>query len=292
MDAAAGPIVTATEVSVGGVSLGLAMDHARLVERLRGVPATATLAYTDDAHADLVIEVARTLVETGHSHVELVSSVGGKRVTTCRATAAAADATAIQIVIEAGKIDLGLGAVLTVLHPVFGDGHLGDDLGAPFFDKATAIEVTAAPGITGKTLSSVLGVACEKVPAVRFGDFATIEAARKAPRVLPLCRKLISQTPATTYDPKLVVQALPDLYAMDLCYNHFEPHPGPIGTVTMTLEIERDGTVGKPAATGLGRDTDRCIAWLLGRSTFAQLPAKPVTIRATAECNTRCCNGD
>lgn len=214
-----GPIVTATEVSVGGVSLGLAIDHARLVERLRGVPAAATLAFTGDAHADLVIEVARTLVETGHARIELVTAVGGRRVTICNATAAAPDATAIQIVIEGGKIDLGLSAVLTVLHPLFDDAHLADDLTAPFFDKATAIEITSAPAITGNTLSAVLGVACKKLSAVRFGDFATLEAARKGVRTLPLCRKLIAQTPATTYDPKSLVEGLPDLYAMDLCYN-------------------------------------------------------------------------
>lgn len=60
----------------------------------------------------------------------------------------------------------------------------------------------------------------------------------------------------------------------------------------MTREITPDGTVGKHAATGLDAAVNRCIAWLVGRSVFPRPPATTVSVRATAECNTRCCNGD
>lgn len=298
---ARGPIVTASDLILEGASLGIAPTHlaagdASLTERLRKVPAAATLSYTDDAPAAAVLAVLRGLFETGHAHVELVAAVDGKPAAACTVTAALAGADALKIELQDHRVDLGLSEVRPVLSRELGDTrlatHLRDDLAAPFFAKLDAVEIAADLAATGGELRRVMTPLCDQLGAWRVGDFARIEHARRQPRTLPLCRKVIARSPASAYDPELLRASLPQLDAMDLCYRRFARAPGPVGTVTMTLEIEPDGTVGKHAATGLDAEVNRCMAWLVGRSQFPNPPASAVRVRATAECNTRCCNGD
>jgi hypothetical protein len=298
---ARGLIITANDVFLSGVSLGivparLAANRSSLSERLRELPPAVTLSYTRDAPAEAVLSGLRAVFESGHARVELVTAVDGTLAAACTLTAAPADAATLKVELHGDRVELGLSEVRPVLHRALRDRELAaqlrDDLAAPFFDQVRAVEIAVDTAATGGELHRVMTALCGKLAAWRATDFAPIQSARARPTTLPLCRKLIVRSPASAYDPELLRASLPVLDAMDLCYSRFARAPGPAGTVTMTLEIEPDGTVGDHAATGLDAAVDRCIGWLVGRSRFPRPPAAAVRVRATVECNTRCCNGD
>lgn len=296
-----GLIVTAKDVFLEAASLAiapgtLAADRSLLSERLRRVPAPALLSYTHDAPATAVLAGLRGLFETGHPRVELVTALDGKSTATCSVTAAPAETTALKVELHGDRVELGLTAVRPVLHrELHGTSlvaELRDDLAAPFFNQVGAVEIAVDLAVTGSDLHRVMTGLCNKLTAWRVADYSAIQRARHQPATLPQCRNVIVRSPASGYDPDVLRTALPELDAMDLCYQRFTHEPRPTGTVTMTLEIKHDGTVGGPAATGLDPEVNRCIAWLVGRGRLAQPPDTAITVRATAECNTRCCNGD
>lgn len=298
---ARGPIVTASDLFLDTTPLGIApgrltVERASLSERLRKLPTAATLSYTHDAPASAVLAVLRGLFETGHPRVELVTELAGKPTTACSVTAAPADTVALKVELRGDRVELGLSEVRPVLHRELADAglvaRLRDDLAAPFFDRVGGVEIAVDATAAGGELHRVMTALCDKLGAWRVGDLAAIQRARHQPATLPLCRNVIVRSPASGHDPEQLRAALPELDAMDLCYRRFARAPGPVGTVTMTLEIKPDGTVGDHAAAGLDPEVNRCIAWLVGRGRLPHPTPTSVRMRATAECNTRCCNGD
>jgi len=296
-----GLLVTATDVLLDGASLGiapasLAADRSALSEQLRRAPAAVALRYTGDAPAAAVVAALCGLIETGHPRVDLATELAGKAIATCSVTAAPAESTALKVELRGDRVELGLSDVRPVLHRALRDSGLAaelrEDLAAPFFDQLGAAEIAVDPAAVGSDLHRVMNALCGKLTAWRVGDFEAIESARRQPGTLPQCRKVIVRSPERGHDPDTLRTALPELDAMDLCYRRFARAPGPAGTVTMTLEIQPDGTVGAAAATGLEPEVNRCIAWLVARGRLAPPPAAVIHVRATAECNTRCCNGD
>jgi hypothetical protein len=277
-------IVDASGVRLDGASLGTGPTAAQLARLPRDVVA---LAFTDDAPAERVLGVVATLHGAGHARVDLTALAAGAPKTVCAATAAPASAKAVQLVLTADHgVAIGLEGALAV----FSHGRataipLDAELATPFFADAPALALAAAPAASAGDLAALLEIACPARSAVRVVPAPPPPAAI----LKPLCRKLV---PKGAFDADQLRDAMPSLYAMDLCYQKFEPNPGPRGTVTMTFDIEPDGKLSKVTAKGLHPDVDRCLASLLGTVVIEHPPAARTREIVTAECNTRCCTGD
>jgi hypothetical protein len=280
--------VDATDVKLDGASLGASPTAEQLAKLPQGA---VSLAFTDDAPADRVLGLVATLHGSGRARVDLTALGAGaaktKAKAVCAATAAPADARAVQIVLAADRrVSIGLEGALAVFSHDRATGiPLEIELGAPFFTDAPALAIAAAPASRAGELAALLEVACRQRSALRVIPVPP----RPAVAIKPLCRKLV---PRSAFDAGRLREAMPSLNAMDLCYRKFEPKPGPKGTVTMTFDIGPDGTLSQAAARGINPDVDRCLTWLLGTVRVAQPPAAPTGAVVTAECNTRCCNGD
>jgi hypothetical protein len=277
-------IVDASGVRLDGAALGTSPTAAQLAKLPRDGVA---LAFTDDAPADRVLGVVATLHGAGHARVDLTALVAGAPKIVCAATAAPASAKAVQIVLADDRgVAIGLEGALSVFsHRRATAIPLDIELATPFFADTTALAIAAGPASHAGDLAALLDVACRRRPAVRI-----IPVPPQPEMVLkPLCRKLV---PKGAFDADQLRDAMPSLYAMDLCYQKFEPHPGPRGTVTMTFDIEPDGKLSKATAKGINPDVDRCLAWLLGTVVIERPPTARTSEVVTAECNTRCCTGD
>lgn len=277
-------IVDASAVELDGVALGTSPTAAQLAKLPRDVVA---LAFTEDAPADRVLGVVATLHGAGHARVDLTALVAGAPKVVCAAMAAPASARAVQLVLEADHgVAIGLeGALAVFSHERATTIPLEIELATPFFADTTALAVAAEPASHAGDLVALLDVACRQRSAVRVIPVPP----RTVMAIKPLCRKLI---PKGAFDADQLRDAMPSLYAMDLCYQKFEPNPGPRGTVTMTFDIEPNGKLSKVTAKGINPDVDRCLAWLLGTVVIEHPPAARTSEVVTAECNTRCCTGD
>jgi hypothetical protein len=244
------------------------------------------LAFTDDAPAERVLGLVSSLHGAGHARVELTALVAGTPKVVCGATAAPAGAGAVQLVLSAERgVAIGREGALSVFSHPIAAGILDVELETPFFADAPALALAADPAARAGDLAALLDVACRRRSAIR------VIPVPPRPRVAlkPLCRKVV---PKGAFDADQLRAAMPSLYAMDLCYQKFEPHLGPRGTATMTFDIEPTGKLGKATAKGLHPEVNRCLAWLLGTVVIEHPPAAPASEVVTAECNTRCCNGD
>jgi len=276
-------IVDASNVRLDGVALGSNPTADQLAQLPRDVVA---LAFTDDAPGERVLGVVATLHGAGHARVDLTTAAAGASKVVCAATAAPASAKAVQLVLADHRIEIGLeGAISVFTHERATAIPLDVELATPFFADATALALAAGPTSRAGDLAALLEIACRQRPAVR------IIPVPPPPQIVlkPLCRKLI---PKGAFDADQLRDAMPSLFAMDLCYRKLEPHMGPRGTVTMTFDIEPDGKLSKATAKGINPDVDRCITWLLGTVVVEHPPAARTHEVVTAECNTRCCTGD
>lgn len=275
-------IVDALDVKLDGASLGTSPTAAQLSALPRDVVA---LAFTGDAPADRVLGLLSTLHGAGHARIDLTSLAPGAKVI-CAATAAPPTTQAVQLVLADHGVEIGLEGALSVYsHKLAPALPLDVELATPFFADAPALALAATPASPARELASLLEVACRTRSAMRVIPVPPPPMAA----LKPLCRKL---APKGAFDADRLREALPSLYAMDLCYQKFEPNPGPRGTVTMTFDIEPDGKLSKPTAKGINPDVDRCLTWLLTTVVVAQPPPARTREVVTAECNTRCCTGD
>jgi hypothetical protein len=278
-----GPVVTETGVMLDGHALA---DPPTAAE-LRGLPVDhVALAFTDDAPVSRVLGVAAALFATGHVQVDFTALVAGAPKLVCQTTAAPPNATAVELAFAKGGVEVSFENAI----PVFGHAQVADaplvaELGAPFFATADALALASDAATPGAALVTTLVAVCTKPRAIHI----LLERPPPSVMSLPLCRKLVAKG---SYDTDKLREAMPSLYAMDLCYRTFEPHQGPRGTATMTFDLEPDGTLVNPVVTGLHQDTDRCIAYVVGTAKLASPPPARTHMRATMECNTRCCNGD
>jgi hypothetical protein len=276
-------IVEASDVKLDGASLGPSPTAAQLAALPRDV---VPLAFTADAPADRVLGLVSTLHGAGHARVDLASLAAGAPKVVCAATAAPASTQAVQLVLADHGVSIGLEGALDVFsHKLATAIPLDVELATPFFADAPALALAAAPASPARELAALLEVACRTRPAVR------VIPVPPPPRAVlkPLCRKLVSKG---AFDADRLREAMPSLYAMDLCYQKFEPNPGPRGTVTMTFDIEPTGKLSKATAKGINPDVDRCLTWLLTTVAIEQPPKARTREVVTAECNTRCCTGD
>ena len=277
-----GPVVTATGATLDGHALA---DPPTAAE-LHGLPADrVALAFTDDAPVSRVLGVARALFASGHAQVDFTALVAGAPKPVCQTTAAPPSANAVELAFAKGGVEVSFeNAIPVFVHERVAEAPLLAELSAPFFAKADALAFAADATTPGAALVTALVAVCTQPRAIHLPE-------RPPPSVmtLPLCRKFVAKG---SFDPDKVREAMPSLYAMDLCYRTFEPNQGPRGTAAMAFDLEPDGTLVNAVVTGLHKDTDRCIAYVLGTAKLSSPPPARTHMRATMECNTRCCNGD
>jgi hypothetical protein len=277
-----GPVVTATGVALDGKELGPSPTAAQLAALPRDAVA---LGFTDDAPATRVLAVATTLWGSGHARVDFTALAAGTR-QLCSAKLAGEHDAGIPIVVARGGLAIGgASPVAAFRHDKVAGARIAPELLAPFFTgdpdgtsrTSKPIVLAVDDAVTGAELAYVLEQSCtgwlRVAPPPGPHEIYT----------LPRCRKLV---------PKPDVDGLPGLWAFDGCYSTFDRHPGPKGTVTMSFDVEPTGKLSHVAVKSTGHDVDRCITWLLGETTLPNPPAIGAHVRATMECNTRCCNGD
>lgn len=288
----AGPrlVVDAAGVRFDGAAWGPQPSAAQLATL---PPDMAAIAFTADAPARSVLDVTAALQGAGRARVELalLAAPGAPKVV-CSAAAAPTGTAAVQLELGAkDELELGLEDAIPVFrHDRVTGAPIDIELDTPFFADAPALALATDPAATAGALAALLELVCPRRSAIRV--LPAPAAGPPGPpvhRTLPLCRKLQSKS---TFDAEQLREAMPSLYAMDLCYRKFEPRQGPRGTATLTFDIEPSGKLANTAAKGLHPDVNRCLAWLLRTVQVASPPAARTRAVVTAECNTRCCNGD
>ena len=291
-----GVVVTAKDVTVDGASIGtlpekLMADRVSLVALLgKHVGDAIALAYSEDAPAEVVLAALRGIDDAVKSRIMVETVVGGKLVDVCRPLVPPAiDPTEerVDLSVELGEKQwvVGMSRVneFTVLDRPFTrfESTLKEHKASAFFADSQAIEVAAAPGLTGADLTPALTLICSSgFVAIRPRAIAELTAhanAEHGPIGVPAAVHHLAPTasigqPSVQGDlDKAIIRRYirRNLDKVTYCYEKaLLARPTLAGTVATQFVIGVDGIVSSSAASGVDPDVSTCVAGVIKTIEF------------------------